>query len=167
LSQPLSRSPDSQPFGAGLKKKADLETTTDVSLDKENASAAKPWKQPKEAARALETTVQPTVFKSDSKGAMLVYSPGKNHTHARCDANDTTTLLGQLLTVPLALKSPGPVKQTEPAPEPPRPRNGVVLQYSPGNGQHKPTALFCMPLCAAATPKFASQSWRIAFCHFF
>jgi hypothetical protein len=87
LSQPLSSSPVSQPFGAGLKKKVNSVTATYVSFDKENTSAVEPWKQPKEAARALEPTAQPTELKANSKGAVLVFSPDKNHTQVGRDEN--------------------------------------------------------------------------------
>ena len=82
--QPLSRSRDSPPFGAGLKNKADMDTTSEIVHDKENTVAAKPWNQPNRSKAEPESTVQPTEFKSNTKGAMLVFSPGKIEFASTC-----------------------------------------------------------------------------------
>jgi len=68
-----------------------MDSTSDIVHDKENTDAAKPWKQPNLSKNEPESTVQPTEFKSNTKGAMLVFSPGTKQCAPTC-LNESTRL---------------------------------------------------------------------------
>jgi len=127
---------DAKPVNAAVARTA---------ADKENAEAPKPWKAPAKAQGLQVAHAKPVSFKANTKGAAMVFSPGKRppslmhsalcrdpQAAALRDKNVGDEMCSPFSCCLLHLRSSGPGQTVAPPVDEPRRRTGTVLHFSPG-----------------------------------